>query len=138
MGVGLRTVGLILWVYIRCRDRQMVGYRGCIGVACPWSAGDIVYVDVDVVLRAGIQEMRFLECVRVASGVRCGRRGGRDRCGGGEGGEGARAGHGGGGRWRDGAFIMCIQYVSVEAAWGSSIEGFKPQPHSLIGLTQDP
>ena len=49
--------------------------------------------------------MWFLGCARVASGVRCGQRGGRDRCGGGEGGRSARAGHGGGGRWEDGAFI---------------------------------
>ena len=49
--------------------------------------------------------MLFLECARVASVVRCGRRGGRDRCGGEEGGRSARAGHGGGGRWEDGAFI---------------------------------
>ena len=102
---GSQTVGSILLLYIKCRDRQMVGYRGCIGVACPWSAGDIVYVDIDVVLMLGIWEMWFLECARVASGVRCGRRGGRDRRGGGEGGESARAGHGGGGRLGDGAFI---------------------------------
>ena len=60
---------------------------------------------VDFVLMVGILEMRFLESARVASVVRCGRRGGRDRCGGGEGGRSARAGHGGGGRWEDGAFI---------------------------------
>ena len=102
---GLRTVGLILLLYIKCRDRQMVGYRGCIGVACPWIAGDIIYVEIDVVLMVGFWEMWFLECVRVASGVRRERRGGHDRRGGGDGGESARAGHGGGGRWGDGSFI---------------------------------
>lgn len=103
--VGFQTVELILLVYIRCRDCRRAGYLGCIGEACPWSAGDIVYVDVHVVLMVRIREMRFLECVRVASEVRCGRRGGRDRCGGGEGGRRARARHGGGGRWGDGACI---------------------------------
>ena len=103
--VGLQTVELILLVHIECRDRQMVGYQGCIEVACRWIAGDIVYVDVDVVLMVRIWEMWFLECARGASGVRCGRRGGRDRCRRGEGGESARAMHGGGGRWGDGAFI---------------------------------
>ena len=102
---GLQTVGSTLLVHIECRDHQRVDYPECIGVACPWSAGDIVCVDVDVVLMVRIWEMWFLECVRVASGVHCGQRGGRDRCGGGEGGEIARAEHGGGGRWGDGAFI---------------------------------
>ena len=103
--VGLRTVGLILLVHTRFRDRQRAGYPGYTEGACPWSAGDIVHANVDVVLMVGIQEMRFLECARVASVVHCGRRGDRDRCGGGEGGENARAWHGGGGRWGDGAFI---------------------------------
>ena len=103
--MGLRTVGSELLVYTRFRDRQRAGYRGCTEVACPWSAVDIVHVDVDVELMLGIQETWFLECARVASAVRCGQREGRDRCGGGGGGESARAGHGGGGRWEDGAFI---------------------------------
>ena len=65
----------------------------------------MIYADVDVVLLVWIQEMRFLECAREASAVRCGRRGGRDRCGGAEEGESARTGHGGGGSLGDGAFI---------------------------------
>lgn len=118
-------MGLILLVYIRFRDRQMVGYRGYTGVACPWSAEDIVYVDVDVVLM--VWEMRFLECVPVASGVRCGRRGGRDRCREGGGGEGARAGHGGGGRLGDGAFIMCIHSMHQSRQLGeASSKGSNP------------
>ena len=101
----LRTAGSELLVYIRFRDCQKVGYPGCIEVACPWSAGDIAHRGVDVVLVVRFWEMWFLECARGASVVRCERREGRDRCGGGEGGESARAGHGGGGRWEDGAFI---------------------------------
>ena len=97
-GWGLRTVGLILLVHIRFRYRQRVGYRGHTEVACPWSAVDIIYADVDGVLMEGTQETRFLGCARVASAVRCGRSGGPDRHGEGEGGESARAGHGGGGR----------------------------------------
>ena len=46
----LRTVGSELQVYIRFRDRQRAGYPGCTGGAYPWSAGDIAYIDVDVVL----------------------------------------------------------------------------------------
>ena len=109
--MGLRTVGSELLVYIKFRDRQRAGYRGCTGVASPLSAGDIAYRGVDVVLMVGIQETRFLECARVASAVRCGQREGRDRCGGGGGGESARAGHGGGGRWEDGAFMANEQEV---------------------------
>ena len=48
--VELRTVGSRLQVYIRFRDRRTVGYPGCTGEACPWSAGDIAYIDVDGVL----------------------------------------------------------------------------------------
>ena len=112
----------------------MVGYPGCIGEACPWSAGNIVCVEIDVVLMVGFREMWFLNCVRVASGVRCGRRGGRDRCGGGEGGESARAWHGGGGRWGDGAFIMCIYRMYQSRQPGK----FYPQPWDSIGLTTEP
>ena len=46
----LRTVGSELLVYIRFRDCQKVGYPGCIEVACPWNAGDIAYIEFDVVL----------------------------------------------------------------------------------------
>lgn len=74
-------------------------------MACPWSAGDIAHRGVDVVLLGGIHEMWFLERARAASVIHCGRRGGSDRCEGGEGGESARVGHGGGGGWEDGAFI---------------------------------
>ena len=98
-------MGSRLLVYTGFRDRQRAGYQGCTGVACPWSAGDIAYIGVDGVLMVRFLGMWFLECTRVASVVRCGRRGGRDACGGGEGGESARAGHGGGGRWEDRAFI---------------------------------
>ena len=137
---GLRTVGLILLVHIECRDRQTVGYRECTGVACPWSAGDIVCVDVDVVLMVERRNRWVSGRVRVASGVHCGRRGGRDRRGGGEGGESARAGHGGGGRWGDGAFIMCIyrMYQSKQPGKAPPKKGFYPQPWGSIGLTQSP
>ena len=51
---GLRTVESELRVYIRSRDYQRVGYPGCTGGACPWSAGDIAHRGVDVVLMVGI------------------------------------------------------------------------------------
>ena len=92
-------------VYTRSRDHQRVGYPGCTEVACPWSAGDIIYAVIDVVLRTERWSCLFSGRVRVASAVHCGRRGGRDRCGGEEGGGSARAGHGGGGGWGSGAFI---------------------------------
>ena len=116
----------------------MVDYRGCIGEACPGSAGDIVCVDVDVVLMVERRHRWFSGRVRVASGVRCGRRRGRGRCGGGGEVRSARSGHDEGGRWEDGAFIMCIYriYQSRQPGKAVSKKGFYPQPWGSIGLTQ--
>ena len=50
----LRTVGSELLVYTKFRDCQKVGYQGCTGVACPWSAGDIAHRGVDGLLMVGV------------------------------------------------------------------------------------